>query len=351
MKNRVLGALERAGKATVDAIRYALIEDIPEITEENIQVSESTENAGLVEVKLGIETSTPDLVSRVEESIFTARPAGVRVTHNLPTGTASDSRQAADAITRAQAVDDLKGQGELPDVQHVRADVLAQMPDRVLLLRAEALLRLAGQNLSTAQKESIEDAARTTIANYINGLPMGAALLFNKLLGLIVQPDQVMDAALVVGAESSGVFSGVKANLATDGRKAKIDPQRIFVGLMDEAVTVDVVVQLEPNPAVKTTGPAPDSKALSPPLSDAVNNMLASGTRNIQRQDLVVAIRTAVNAAAPQLQLAADNPVVLSAKFVESGRLLNNADAVALADNEVPSLGVLTVNVKGALDG
>jgi uncharacterized phage protein gp47/JayE len=352
LKNRVLGTIARAGKASVDAIRYALIEDIPEITEENIQVSENAEIVGLVEVKLGIETSTPDLVSRVEESIFTARPAGVRVTHNLPTGTGSSSQLAADAITRAQAVDDLKNQGELRDFQHLPADVLAGMPDRVLLMRAESFLRLAGQNLSTAQKESIEDGVRTTITNYINGLAMGAPLVFNKLLGLVVQPQQIMDATLLVGAESSGVFYSYKTNLLTDGRKPKIDPQRIFVGLMDEGVTLDVVVKLEINPAVKSSGatpPTPD--ALKRPLADAINLLLASGTRNIKRQDLVSAIRTKVAASAPQLQLAADNPVALNVTFVESGRLLNNAETVALADNEVPSLGNLTVNVKGALDG
>jgi hypothetical protein len=51
------------------------------------------------------------------------------------------------------------------------------------------------------------------------------------------------------------------------------------------------------------------------------------------------------------LQLAADNPVALNAEFAESGRLLNNADSVALADNERPSLRNLGVNLKGALDG
>jgi hypothetical protein len=249
-------------------------------------------------------------------------------------------------------VDDLKNQGELPDFQHLPADVLAGMPDRVLLMRAESFLRLAGQNLSTAQKESIEDGVRTTITNYINGLAMGAPLVFNKLLGLVVQPEQIMDATLLVGAASSGVFYSYKTNLLTDGRKPKIDPQRIFVGLMDEGVTLDVVVQLEINPAVKSSGatpPTPD--ALKPPLADAINLLLASGTRNLKRQDLVSAIRAKVAASAPQLQLAADNPVALNVTFVESGRLLNNADTVALADNEVPSLGNLTVNVKGALDG
>ncbi len=85
------------------------------------------------------------------------------------------------------------------------------MPDRVLPMRAEALLRLAGQNLSAAQKESLQDAARTTIANYVNGLSMGSPVMFNKLLGLVVQPDQVLDAALTVGAESGGKFYSYKA--------------------------------------------------------------------------------------------------------------------------------------------
>lgn len=351
LKQRVQGALERAGKSTVDAIRYALIEDIPEITEDNIQVAENPQTVGLVEVKLGIESSTPDLVSRVEDSIFAARPAGVRVTHNLPTDAPSAGQETADAITRAQAVDDLQGQGELPGLNHVPANVLSTMPDRVLPMRAEALLRLAGQNLSAAQKETIEDGVRTAIAGYINGLPMGAPLMFNKLLGLVVQPDDIADAALLVGGESGGAFYSFKGNLATDGRKAKIDPTRIFVGLMDEPVFVDIVVQLEANPAVKSSTPPQVTAALKSAITQALNLMLAGAARTIAKQDVVSAIRTVVASTSPELQLAAGTPVSLNADFAESGRLLNNTDTLALADNESPSLRNLTVNLKGALDG
>jgi len=349
LKRRIIGTLERAGKSTVDAIRYALIEDVSEITEENIQVSEPA--LGMVEVKLGIEKSTAALVSRVEESIFNARPAGIRVTHNLLSETKSISQQAADAITRSQAVDDLKGQGEPADLNHVPPDVLALMPSQVMPMRAEALLSLAGQNLPAAQKESIEDSSRTIIANYINGLPMGAPLMFNKLLGLLVQSDQIADASLLVGTESGGTFYSFKANLATDGRKAKIDPQRIFVGLMSETVFIDVVVQLEANPAAKATNTSPSSDALRSACTDVVTLMLASGSRKIVRTDLVSGIRAKITAEAPQFQLSADNPVVLNAEFAESGRLLNNTDTLILADNETPSLRNCTINTKGALDG
>ncbi len=351
LKQRVQGAIERAGKSTVDAIRYALIEDIPEITEDNIQVSENAQTPGLVEVKLGIQTSTPDLVSRVEDSIFNARPAGVRVTHNLPSDSSSSSQQAADAVTRAQAVDDLKGQGEPANLNHLAADVLAAMPDRVLPMRIEALLSLTGQNLSAAQKETIEDGVRTTIVNYIGALAMGAPLIFNKLLGAIVQSDQIADAALLVGAEAGGAFYSFKANLATDGRKASIDPTRIYVGLMDETVFVDIAVKLEANPAVKTAGTPVVDDTLKSAITNAVNLKLAGGSLTIAKQDLVDAIRATVVATAPQLQLTAGDSVSLNAEFAESGRLLNNTATLALADNESPSLRNLTVNVMGALDG
>lgn len=351
LKHRIQGALERAGKSTVDAIRYALIEDIPEVTEDNIQVAEDTQTPGLVQVKLGIETSTPDLVARVEDSIFSARPAGVRVTHNLPTATPTASQQAANAITRAQAVADLTGQGELPDLSHVPAAVLTAMPDRVFPMRVEALLRLAGQNLSAAQKESIEDGVRTAVSNYIGGLAMGAPVMFNKLLGLVVQPDQIADAALLIGAEAGGQYYSFKANLSTEGRKAKVDPQRIFVGLMDETVFIDVVVLVEANPAQRASAPPQVTPAVQTAVTNAVNTFLGGIRGSIARQDLVNAIRSTLAVQAPQLQLAAANPVSLNAEFAESGRLLNNADSIALADNEAPSLRNLSVNLKGALDG
>ena len=41
---------------------------------------------------------------------------------------------------------------------------------------------------------------------------------------------------------------------------------------------------------------------------------------------------------------------MLSAEYVETGRLLNNTEQVALAENEVLSLRRLTLKLKGDLD-
>ena len=54
LRRRIKGTLERAGKSTVDAIRYALIEELPEVTEANVQVIERAESPGFVDVRLGL---------------------------------------------------------------------------------------------------------------------------------------------------------------------------------------------------------------------------------------------------------------------------------------------------------
>jgi hypothetical protein len=215
----------------------------------------------------------------------------------------------------------------------------------------EALLRLAAQNLSAAQKDSIEVGVRTAVAGYIGGLSMGAPVMFNKLLGLVVQPDAIADAALLIGVEAGGQFYSFKGNLSTEDRKAKIDPQRIFIGLMDETVFIDIAVLVEANPAQKAAGPAQVTPAIQAAVTNAVNLVLRGAHGAIARQDLIDSIRSVLAAQAPQLQLAAANPVSPNAEFAESGRLINNADTIALADNESPSLRSLSVNLKGALDG
>jgi uncharacterized phage protein gp47/JayE len=353
LRRRLQGTLERAGKSTLDAIKYALIEDIPEITETNIQVSERPEVPGVVEVRLGLEsTGDADLVRRIEETIFYARPAGVRVSHNLPSGAAGGSSGGA-GLTREQAVADFAAQNALPGLNHVPQAVLDTMPQGVLNLRLEVFLRLTQANLSTAQKETIEDNVRQTVTDYVEALPMGAPLIVSKLLGRIVAAESILDAALLVGTDTNGTFTSFQSNLATDGRKAKA--QQIFVGLMDEVVHVDVTVTLEAQPqapadagqllaAIRQDGPLYGS------LHTAVTAQLAATNGTLSRSTLEAAIRPLVQAATPLLQFSAPQGLSLSAEYVETGRLLNNTEQLAVADNEVPSLRRLTVILKGDLD-
>ena len=357
LRRRIKGTLERAGKATLDSIKFSLIEEIPGINEGNVQVTESPDAPGNVEVKFGLgSTVDPDLVRRIEETIFNSRPAGVRVKHNLPsrTGIPAGSNGAAPAeggITRKEALKDF-GSGAAHAAKQFLPEVLSRMDEGILDLQIEVLLRLTEGNLSVSQKENIEDEVRTAVVDFIEALPMGADLVYNKLLARIVDRDEVADASLQVGAARgkdapAGPF--YSTNIATDGRKARVEMSNVFVGLMGEAVMIDLLV------LVKEKRDATEGKEITPSLTAAVETDLkasfASTSQKLVKSDLRPLLTRTLTSAAPGLELLPDNAVVVNALYEESGRLLNNTDEVPVESHQVITLGSVKVQLQGALDG
>jgi uncharacterized phage protein gp47/JayE len=232
LRRRIKGTLERAGKSTLNAIKYSLIEEVSEITEGNIQVVERAHVPGFVDIKLGLESAgDAKLVRKIEECIFNSRAAGVRVMHNLPTRTTSESAQRAQVQTRSVR----------QQTKQLPQNVLSELPaENVLPVRVHVSLRLTERNLSPSQKEEIGDKIRTSVKEYIEALPMGDDLIYNKLLGVVVQHEEVLDASLDVSVKSSKSY---QSNLSTDGRKSQVDD--VSVGLMEESVFIDILVYLK----------------------------------------------------------------------------------------------------------
>ena len=380
LRRRIKGTLERAGKSTLDSIKFSLIEEIPGINEGNVQVTEASDAPGKVEVKFGLGSAVdPDLVRRIEETIFTARPAGVRVIHNLPSRTATPARSngaAETGLTRDEVLQDF-GSGASHASTHFPPEVLARMDEGILDLQIEVLLRLTEGNLSVSQKENIEDEVRTSVVEFIDTLPMGADLVFNKLLARIVGREQVADASLQVGAaRGKGAPAGpfVSANINTDGRKARVEINNVFVGLMGETVVIDLLVLVEKKPEENPTPeeqsaandpwrqPAPQQQpdetagteitpALIAALETDLKSTFASTSERLLKLDVRALITRALASGAPGLQLMQDNAVILNAQYEESGRVLNNTDEVPVESHQVLTLGSLRVQLQGALDG
>jgi uncharacterized phage protein gp47/JayE len=357
LRRRIKGRLERAGKATLDSIKFSLIEDIPGINEGNVQVTESPDTPGRVEVKFGLgSTVDPDLVRRIEETIFSARPAGVRVVHNLPTRSETPSASngtapAESGITRAEALQDF-GSGASHASNHFPPEVLSRMDEGILDLQIEVLLRLTESNLSVSQKENIEDEVRTAVVDFINTLSMGADLIYNKLLARIVNRDEVADASLQMGAargQNAPAGPFFSANVATDGRKARVDANNVFVGLMGETVQLDLLVLVEVVPAATQGNEI--TPALSATLETDIRASFGTVSERLVKTDLRSLIAGTLASAAPGLQLIADNAVVLNAMYEESGRQVNNTDEVPVESHQVLTLGTLKVQLQGALDG
>lgn len=349
LRRRIRGTLERAGKSTTNAIKFSLIEEIPGINEGNVQVAD-TQVAGNVVVKFGLGGPVdPDLVRRIEETIFNARPAGVRVTHNLPTHTGVAA--PVSSITRAEAIELFRRKGEPVETLHLAPEILSTMPEGLLPLEIEVLLRLSEPNLSAAQKEGIEDDVRTSIVDFIDTLPMGADVIYSKLIGRIVDSGDISDAALLVrvvpsDAEPTEAF---RQNISTDGRKASISPYSVFVGLMEEPVALDVLVQLQP---VQTTGPAPRvTPTMRQAVENAVRDVLGKGEDILTHAAIEDAVRKAVSATDASIKLADSHAVVLNAEFEATGRLLYAADSVAVDDNQLFTIRSVNVRMPGDLDG
>jgi uncharacterized phage protein gp47/JayE len=369
LRRRIKGTLERAGRSTVEAIKYNVIENVPQISEANIQVREDPNVPGRVEVRLGASGSDPEMVRRVEAAIFEARPAGVRVLHNLATRTPTVA--ANGSTSRAQVLADFRAVGAPEPPAQTSDGVSAQ--DATLPLHVEILLTLAERNLAVAEKEKIEDDVRAAVVDYVRQLPMGALLVYNKLLARIVQPDAIADASLLIKqAAAPADAPAYRTNLDTQGRKATAETTDVFVELAEQIVYIDVRILLQ---APRTNGqpPAPGQTAGPPPmppapqitqaLKDAVKatvERVLSAERTITQDGLRQAIAETVAQIGGGLILAEANAVTLNAEYEETGRLLNNTAQVALAPQEVARLrdpqaasqkGNPLVELIGALDG
>ena len=357
LRRRIKGTLERAGKATLDSIKFSLIEEIPGINEGNVQVTETADTPGRVEVKFGLgSTVDPDLVRRIEETIFTARPAGVRVVHNLPTRSsiptpANGAAPAGNGLTREEVLKDF-GSGASHASTHFPAEVLSRMDEGIVDLQIEVLLRLTESNLSVSQKESIEDEVRTSVFEFIESLPMGADLVYNKLLARVVGREQVADASLQVGAargndSPAGPF--YSANLATDGRKASVKLNNVFVGLMGETVLVDLLVLVQKKK--DATEGTEITQALNMAMETELKIAFASAGEKLMKSNLEPLITRVLGSTAPGLKLLDDNAVVMNASYEESGRVLNNTADVPVESHQVLALGSVRIQLQGALDG
>jgi hypothetical protein len=344
LRRRIRGSLHRAGRSTLDAIRAALIDGVPELTEANVQVSERSEGPGVVEVRLGVEGADELLVRRVDDAILSARPAGVRVRHNLAAAAPPGAEPAG--LSRPEVVADMRQAGG----PEPAASLSGPADATVMPLRVEVLLRLVEPNLTPAEREAIEDKVRTAVAGYVEGLPMGAPLVHAKLLGRVVAPDEIADASMLVGPlAGEGTRPSLRSNVIADGRKLTVDPHQIAVYLMDQRVRVDVRVRLQDREGSAAAEPPPPA-ALVAAVRAATERVLAAG-RTISRTALRAAAEQELASAAPALQLTGADGLAVNLVYEESGRIANDPEEAALLEHEVAVVGAVTVDRTGALDG
>ena len=335
LRRRVRGTLERAGRSTVESIRQTLIERVPGVTDANVQVSERRDAPGVVDVKLGLTMVTDEVVRRVDEAIFAARPAGVRVMHNLPRRPGSAGTIQLPAGTVA----------ERGNAFELGVDILNRFPEGLLPLQVTAAIRLAQPESPIAQQERVKEEVRQRVIAFFEALPMGADVVYSKLVAQIAASDDVADVRVLFGPAGNDVPS-FRENLSTSGRKASVDPIAADVSLMLEPVTVDVLVRV-------TNGPV--AAAYQSAASDALASLILSGARVLRKGEMLAAVRSSwsqpvVGAPAgsvPPVPVDDDDALVVSARYADTGRVLTRSGEVPLGENHFARVGRVTVDIAG----
>jgi uncharacterized phage protein gp47/JayE len=327
LRRRIKGTLERAGKASLEAIKLALLEQVPGLNDTNVQVVERTDLAGLVEVKIGLGDQVDDtVVQRVEDAILSARAAGVRVTHNLPRKGSRNGGQTGALLI---------AEGARPAV-HLDADIVARNANGVLELQVVVLVRLLDPALSAAQKDGVEEEVRSRVIAYFESLPMGAPVIHSKVVAAVVGHDNVADAIVKLGAAGS-LAPSIEANLDSEGRKAHVATASIAVALMAEPVTIDVLVTLD-------SRQPPPSAAQTDAARHALEALSATGTRVLAKTDMLAVLAAALQ---PAATLAANNALVVNAVYGDTGRQLVNAERIELEEHHVVEWRTVTLQLEG----
>jgi hypothetical protein len=272
----------------------------------------------------------------------------VRVRHNLAAVAPAEAAPAPPELERADVVADFEAAGLPTGVTNGGPPPAGA--ETVLPLRIEVLMHLAEPNLTPAEREAIEEKVRDAVVDYVAAVPMGAPVVYAKLLARVAAFDEIADASLLVrpldGAATPSE-DGEK-NIAAAGRKATIDRREVAVYLMDQRIALDVRVRVQERAGAPGTASQ---------VTDVVRNEVRAAVeraiapeRTITRDAVRAAAGEALGATAPDLILAEEDPVVVNATYEESGRLVSDADQVVLAKHEVAAVDELHVDPIGVLD-
>jgi uncharacterized phage protein gp47/JayE len=344
LRRRIKGAIERAGRASPNAILRTLMEEVPQINETNARLVERIGEPGLVELQFGLAGVDEGTVRRIDDAIFRSRPAGVRVVHNLG---ALGKRPANGAgASNGGALPAQPAMGSAPPRATLSPEELRGLPEGVLPLRVEVLYRLTQADVSPAARDDIEAGVRDRLSAHIEALPMDADLVHSKLLGRVVEAEVIADATVRIGLATGTAL--YERNLATAGRKVTIgDPQAdVFVGPMLERVLLEVTaaVQLVPGADGAAT---PARWELT--VKDALSQALAEPRGALATADVERLVRAALEGG--PFRLAARGGVALGATFEDSGRFLAAPETIELAPHQQIAVGPVALDVGGPLDG
>ena len=362
LRQRAKAQLERAGKTTLKALKYALLairaqsgDKISQLKETDIKIEEDfSQGPGLVRILLDADDSNPNLVREVNRAIFETRAAGIAVVHNLNQpgdgetpgpGTDTGVDEATEAALAVRAALEEAGAAE-PDTtgEEMEKPIVDLKKIEVTLSLTISFVEIS---LKEPEKEAIASAVREAVSGYFESLPIGGKVVMNQVITAVMNVEGVADivrlqwtAKQLTGESNNGtrfdihVPSNQKAVL-TGGADA------VDIKFAGSPVRVDFFI-------------------------DATINGDSDLTRGKVEKEIQLKLAAFFDAQSgnlnlPQLERSlAGNQYTVSSmavnvEYAESGLIIRNAqdqgDEVGVKDNEIAVVGIVQINVAGGVEG
>jgi uncharacterized phage protein gp47/JayE len=230
LRARAGRALEAGGGATTEAILGALT-SVEGIREQDVRIVEDpVASPGLLTITVAGDLDPPRS-ALAAALIEQTRPAGIRVHHNL----------VVPPTTPVAPSTDTQGEEPGPPAPSTVS------PDAVWFdIGVTAAVTAASATLTAQQKTALTTTVSDAITAFVGQLGVGDTVVYNRLVGVIVDVPGVYDVSLDLYQPSATQHTGRKNLLPMPpSTRPRVQPANLDVRLRGALVALDVAVQVE----------------------------------------------------------------------------------------------------------
>ena len=233
LRRRAARALETGGRSTLGALRGALTA-IDGIEDKHIQIKEDFLAApGVLKITVASDLDEAR-ARRAARALDEARPAGIRVIHNLP-------------VTPEPTPPPAPGTG------------VGSADGIWLPIGVRAEVTPSGINLTAPQKNQIKTKIETALGTTVEELGIGETIVYNRLVAAVMALEQVFDVSLDLYLIGGGTTQG-RQNLAPSPPDTRPRLDELEVTIRGALIALDVSVEVQ-RLGLAATGDGPTALA------------------------------------------------------------------------------------------
>ncbi len=238
LRIRTKKVMERVGKATPHAIVNSLT-DLPGLKENDIKLVEELQlRPGVVQLFVARDfndQSNLELARGIRKGVLESRAAGIRVEHNFTI------LQDEGGVPISSAASREEGSGE----------TISMSADFRRLFEFHVTVLPENPQLTGGEQDTIRKAIKAAVTSYMDGLPIGAPLIYNRIAAEIMAVPGVMDIDLLLREKEPTVLWG-KRNIRVQAEKRGVlaEPESdLRIRFAGAPVSFNFTLKVTPNNA------------------------------------------------------------------------------------------------------